>query len=65
VADAIMKAVTPQGVGVVIEAYHLCMMMRGVEKQNSVATTSAMMGVFRDDEKTRGEFLNLTQSRLS
>jgi GTP cyclohydrolase I len=49
---------------VVIEARHLCMMMRGVEKQNSLATTSAMLGSFRDDEKTRSEFLRLIQSKL-
>jgi len=59
VADAIMKAVTPQGVGVVIEAYHLCMMMRGVEKQNSKTVTSAVRGTFRSDFKTRDEFLRL------
>jgi GTP cyclohydrolase I len=59
VADAIMKAVTPQGVGVVIEAYHLCMMMRGVEKQNSKTVTSAVRGLFRSDFKTRDEFLRL------
>jgi GTP cyclohydrolase I len=46
-------------VGVVVEAKHMCMMMRGVEKQNSSATTSAMLGVFRDDVKTRQEFLTL------
>jgi len=59
VADAIMKAVTPQGVGVVIEAFHLCMMMRGVEKQNSKTVTSAVRGLFREDFKTRDEFLRL------
>jgi GTP cyclohydrolase I len=59
VADAIMGAVTPQGVGVVIEAYHLCMMMRGVEKQNSKTVTSAVRGTFRSDFKTRDEFLRL------
>jgi len=65
IAETLYECLNPDGVAVVAEARHLCMMMRGVEKQNSVATTSAMMGVFRDDEKTRGEFLNLTQSRLS
>ncbi|GBD31408.1 GTP cyclohydrolase 1 [bacterium HR33] len=59
IADALMSVVNPLGVGVVIEAYHLCMMMRGVEKQNSKAVTSAMRGVFRDDAKTRDEFLRL------
>jgi GTP cyclohydrolase I len=59
IADALMEVVNPLGVGVVIEAYHLCMMMRGVEKQNSKAVTSAMRGVFRDDAKTRDEFLRL------
>jgi len=59
VADAIMSALHPQGVGVVIEAFHLCMMMRGVEKQNSKTVTSALRGVFREDFKTRDEFLRL------
>jgi GTP cyclohydrolase IA len=59
VADAIMGAVQPQGVGVVIEAFHLCMMMRGVEKQNSKTVTSAVRGLFRSDFKTRDEFLRL------
>jgi len=55
----IASSLKARGVGVVIEAKHLCMMMRGVEKQNSVTTTSAMLGVFRTDPKTREEFLNL------
>jgi GTP cyclohydrolase IA len=59
IAETIMEKINPQGVGVVIEAKHLCMIMRGVEKQNSVAVTSAMLGVFRDDRRTREEFLNL------
>ena len=59
VADAIMRVLDPLGVGVVIEAYHLCMMMRGVEKQNSKTVTSALRGAFRDDHKTRDEFLRL------
>ena len=59
IADCFMKCLEPQGVAVVIEAVHLCMVMRGVEKQNSVCTTSSMLGVFRDDEKTRREFLSL------
>ena len=52
----------PRGVGVVIEAYHLCMMMRGVEKQNSKTITSALRGLFRDDAKTREEFLYLAHA---
>ena len=64
IAEAIYTTLDPQGVGVVIEARHLCMMMRGVEKQNSVATTSAMFGTFRNDEKTRMEFLTLLRTRL-
>ena len=59
VADAVMEILQPQGVGVVIEAAHFCMMMRGVEKQNSRTVTSALRGVFRDDPKTRDEFLRL------
>ncbi len=59
IADAIMRVLDPLGVGVVIEAYHLCMMMRGVEKQNSKTITSALRGAFRDDHKTRDEFLRL------
>lgn len=59
IADAIQEAVQPAGVAVVIEAKHLCMMMRGVEKQNSVMTTSSMLGLFRKQISTRSEFLNL------
>jgi len=59
IADTIMEYVKPKGVGVVIEAYHLCMMMRGVQKQNSVTTTSAMRGGFKKFAKTRLEFLQL------
>lgn len=59
VASAIQQALKPQGVGVIIEARHLCMMMRGVEKQRSLTTTSCMLGVFKDDSKTRNEFLSL------
>jgi len=59
IADAIENAVNARGVAVVIEAKHLCMMMRGVQKQNSVMTTSVMTGVFRKDLSTRSEFLNL------
>jgi GTP cyclohydrolase I len=53
------EVLAPEGVGVVIEAYHMCMMMRGVEKQNSIAVTSCMLGSFRDDSKVRMEFLDL------
>ncbi|MFN8571866.1 MAG: GTP cyclohydrolase I FolE [Gemmatimonadaceae bacterium] len=59
IAEAIQDVLAPHGVGVVIEAYHLCMMMRGVEKQNSKTITSALLGNFRDDAKTRSEFLRL------
>ena len=59
IADAIMETLEPQGVGVVIEAAHLCMMMRGVEKQSSRTVTSAVRGIFRSDSKTRSEFLRL------
>ena len=59
VADAVMEVLNPQGVGVVIEAAHLCMMMRGVEKQNSRTVTSAVRGLFRSDPRTRSEFLRL------
>ena len=65
IADTLFKTLEPDGVAVVIEARHLCMMMRGVEKQNSVATTSAMLGSFRDDERTRNEFLKLINSKLT
>ena len=63
VADALMRTLEPLGVGVVIEAFHLCMMMRGVEKQNSKTVTSAVRGVFREDPKTRNEFLRLVHGR--
>jgi len=59
IADTLDEMLHPQGVAVVMEARHLCMIMRGVEKLNSVATTSAMLGVFRDDARTRSEFLTL------
>ena len=59
VADAVMDVLEPAGAGVVIEASHLCMMMRGVEKQNSTTVTSALRGVFKDDARTREEFLRL------
>ncbi len=60
---AVEEVLHPLGVGVVIEAYHLCMMMRGVEKQNSRTITSALRGVFRDDARTREEFLALAHAR--
>lgn len=63
IAGTINELIRPQGVGVIIEAQHLCMMMRGVEKQNSYAITSAMLGEFRDDARTRGEFLDLVRHR--
>jgi GTP cyclohydrolase IA len=63
IAYTIMDKIRPLGVGVVIEAKHLCMIMRGVEKQNSIAVTSAMLGAFRDDRKTREEFLALLHSK--
>ena len=59
IADAVMAEAKAEGVGVVIRAKHLCMMMRGVEKQNSEMVTSAVLGSFRSDEKVRGEFLSL------
>lgn len=59
IAETVLKYTGAEGVGVVIEAQHLCMMMRGVEKQNSVMTTSTMLGSFRDEAATRGEFLSL------
>jgi GTP cyclohydrolase I len=59
IADALMQVLQPRGVGVVIEAQHLCMMMRGVEKQNSTTVTSALRGVFRECPMTREEFLRL------
>lgn len=62
IADTLMSAISPAGVGVIIEAKHLCMMMRGVEKQNSMMTTSMMLGSFRDHDRTRAEFLRLVRS---
>ena len=62
IAQAVWDVIQPQGVGVVIEAYHLCMMMRGVEKQNSKTITSAMRGAFLEDPGTRDEFLRLSVS---
>jgi GTP cyclohydrolase IA len=64
IAETLYTHLKPLGVGVVIEARHLCMMMRGVEKHDSIATTSAMLGAFRDDVKTRSEFLTLLERKL-
>lgn len=64
IADALMGVLNPRGVGVVVEAAHLCMMMRGVEKQNSKAVTSSVRGIFRDDQKTREEFLSLAHGGI-
>lgn len=61
IAETIMEVTAASGVGVIIEAQHMCMMMRGVEKQNSVMKTSAMLGDFRSEQKTREEFLSLLQ----
>jgi len=61
IADAIDEAIHPQGVAIIVEAQHLCMMMRGVEKQHSSTTTSAMLGVFRSELQTRNEFLSLVR----
>jgi GTP cyclohydrolase I len=63
IAEAIIQAIRPRGVGVVIEAMHVCMIMRGVEKQNSVAVTSCMRGAFRDQQQTREEFLSLIKKK--
>src|SRR5450432_1043659 len=63
IAETIQRVIEPQGVGVVIEARHLCMMMRGVEKQHSAAVTSSMLGCFRQEEETRSEFLSLIRQR--
>jgi len=62
IAEGLCRVLNPSGVGVVIEAYHLCMMMRGVEKQNSKTITSALRGAFREDHKTRDEFLRLAHA---
>ena len=61
ISDAIQEAIAPQGVGVILEAQHLCMMMRGVEKQHSHTVTSAMLGAFRTQLQTRNEFLSLVR----
>jgi GTP cyclohydrolase IA len=62
IAEGLCSVLQPSGVGVVIEAYHLCMMMRGVQKQNSKTITSALRGAFREDPKTRDEFLRLAHN---
>ena len=62
IAECILEVTEAKGVGVVIEAQHLCMLMRGVEKQNSSMTTSMMLGLFRDNPRTRSEFLSLIRS---
>ena len=63
IAEAINEKLSPQGVGVIIEARHLCMVMRGVEKQNSMAVSSAMLGAFRESKQTRDEFLSLVRGK--
>jgi GTP cyclohydrolase I len=65
IAETIQEAIDPLGVGVVVEAHHLCMMMRGVEKQHSSTVTSAMLGSFREEKETRDEFLSLIRTRSS
>jgi GTP cyclohydrolase I len=65
IAEALQSTLAPAGVGVVIEAYHLCMMMRGVEKQNSKTVTSSVLGAFREDARTRDEFLRLVHGGTS
>jgi len=62
IAETIHEKIHPRGIAVVIEAQHLCMIMRGVEKQNSIAVTSAMLGAFKDNQNTRNEFLNLVRA---
>ncbi len=63
IADTIEEFLEPQGVAVVSEAFHMCMMMRGVEKQNSSATASAVHGIFKEDARTRAEFINLISQK--
>lgn len=63
IADTLDEILQPKGVGVVAEGYHMCMMMRGVQKQNSITTTSAMHGLFKEDARTRAEFLNLINTK--
>lgn len=63
IADTLDKVLSPRGIAVVAEGYHMCMMMRGVQKQNSITTTSAMIGIFKSDPRTRGEFLDLISKK--
>jgi len=63
IADALMEAINPLGCGVIIECKHMCMSMRGIQKESAITMTSAVAGVFRDDEKTRKEFLSLIGHR--
>jgi GTP cyclohydrolase I len=65
IAETLQEVLNPRGVGVICEARHFCMMMRGVEKQHSGAVTSAMLGAFRTQKETRDEFLSLIQQRSS
>ncbi|MBL31879.1 MAG: GTP cyclohydrolase I FolE [Flavobacteriales bacterium] len=65
ISECLEKNLNPEGVAVVIEASHLCMQMRGVEKQNSITTTSSFTGIFLKEKKTRSEFMNLIQSKLA
>jgi GTP cyclohydrolase IA len=64
IAETIREKIHPKGVAVVIEAQHLCMIMRGVEKQNSIAVTSSMLGGFKENQNTRNEFLNLVHTKV-
>ena len=63
IKDCLQKSLNPKGVAIVIEAQHLCMQMRGVQKQHSLTSTSAFSGIFMSDEKTRSEFMNLIQQK--
>jgi GTP cyclohydrolase I len=64
IRDCIQKTLNPKGVAVVLECQHMCMQMRGVQKQNSVTTSSAFTGLFMNNETTRKEFINLIQAKL-
>lgn len=64
IAETLQEVLDPKGVAVVMEAYHMCMMMRGVEKQDSMTTTSAMLGAFKNNPQTRSEFLNLISMKM-